>query len=108
MKKLYPTEEVFYKVACTLPVIANELGYRGQSCIYMNYRMSYAKYPYQLLANSCIKVDSSGTASQRDHLLSEQFISDELVYNLDMLVFIYDIGANRRNQQYSHGYSILL
>ena len=46
------------------------------------------------------------TASQRDELLREQFISDVSVYNTDMLVFIDKTGADRRNLLRSHGYSI--
>ena len=46
------------------------------------------------------------TASQRDELLREQFISDVSVYNPDMLVFIDETGADRRNLLRSHGYSI--
>ena len=46
------------------------------------------------------------TASQRDEFLREQFISDVSVYNPDMLVFIDETGADRRNLLRSHGYSI--
>ena len=46
------------------------------------------------------------TATQRDEFLRKQFISDVSVYNPDMLVFIDETGADRRNLLRSHGYSI--
>ena len=46
------------------------------------------------------------TATQRDELFREQFISDVSIYNPDMLVFIDETGADRRNLLRSHGYSI--
>ena len=46
------------------------------------------------------------TATQRDEFLREQFISDISVYNPDILIFIDETGADRRNLLCSHGYSI--
>ena len=40
------------------------------------------------------------TASQQDEPLREQFISDVLVYNPDMLVFIDETGADRKSATY--------
>ena len=43
------------------------------------------------------------TTYQRDEFLREQFISDVSVYSPDMLVFIDETGADRRNLLHSHG-----
>ena len=42
----------------------------------------------------------TSTASQQDEPLREQFISDVLEYNPDMLVFFDETGADRKSATY--------
>ena len=46
------------------------------------------------------------TALQRDEFLRQQFISDVSVYSRDMLVFVDETGADRRNKMRRYGYSL--
>ena len=45
-------------------------------------------------------------ALQQDKFLREQYISDVFVYSKDMLVFVDETGANRRNTLRKYGYSL--
>ena len=46
------------------------------------------------------------TALQRDEVLRQKFICDASVYSSDMLVFLDETGADRRNTSRKYGYSI--
>ena len=46
------------------------------------------------------------TASQRDDFLRMQFISEVSLYDKDMMIFVDEIGSDRRNSIRRYGYSI--
>ena len=56
--------------------------------------------------NGFIRKKLQKVALQQDRFLREQYISDVSVYSKDMLVFVDETGADRRNTLRKYGYSL--
>ena len=59
-----------------------------------------------LHANGCTRQKLSIVASQRDHALRQQYISDVSVYHPDMFIFLDETGADCRDKVRRYGYCL--
>ena len=115
--RLYPKEQAFRKLIAPVPS-AFDLALSYAEAWYLLREIQNELFTTLLVqvdvGTICRFLHNSGFTHQklkivallRDEFLCQQFIVDVSVYNTDMLVFIDETGADRRNLLRRHGYSL--
>ena len=115
-KRTYPKEQAFRKLTTPVQLLILHLVMQKPG-IYLREIQNELSTTLLLqvdVGTICRFLHNSGftrqklkiVALQRDEFLRQQFIVDVSVYNTDMLVFIDETGADRRNLLRRHGYSL--
>ena len=115
-KRIYPKEQAFRKLTAPVQLLILHLVMQKPG-IYLREiqnELSTTLLVQVDVGTICRFLHNSGftrqklkiVALQRDEFLRQQFIVDVSVYNTDMLVFIDETGADRRNLLRRHGYSL--